>query len=198
MNEQASSTIGAIEAEEALIAAVAAGDDAAMARLYDRFAPLVTALAVRMLRDRAAADELVEDVFVEIWRRSSQYDGGRSRLATWIATIARSRGIDRIRTRQRQGRVGAADDTSPNAVAAPAADPAVRVLADEQRVRISRALRTLAPEQREALELAYFNGLTQVQVAERLSRPLGTVKTHMRLGLIRLRDELRTHEGQGP
>lgn len=198
MDEQGSAATGAITEEEALITAVAAGDDAAMRRLYDLFAPLVTAISVRMLPDRAAADELVEDVFVELWQRASQYDGSRSRLATWIATIARSRGIDRLRARQRRGRAGSAEDAARDTVAAAESDPVVGALASEQRVRVSKALRALAPEQREALELAYFAGLTQVQIAERLARPLGTVKSHMRLGLIRLRDELRIHEGHGP
>ena len=186
------------ETDAALIAAVAAGDDAAMARLYDRFTALVQAVAVRMLRDRALADELAEDVFVEIWRRSSQYDATRGSLATWIATIARSRGIDRIRARQRQGHVELGEDDRPEAAfTAPSSDPAAGVVASEDRVRINRALRALSPEQREALELAYFAGLTQTEIAARLSRPLGTVKTHMRQGLIRMRDELRTQGGSG-
>jgi len=188
----------AAETDAALIAAVAAGDDGAMARLYDRFAPLVQAVAVRMLRDRAAADELAEDVFVEIWRRSSQYDTARGSLATWIATITRSRGIDRIRARQRHAHVELGDDDRPNSVlAAPATDPAQGVVAGEDRARIARALHALGSEQREALELAYFHGLTQTEIAARLSRPLGTVKTHMRQGLIRMRDELRTQGGSG-
>jgi len=186
------------ETDAALIAAVAAGDDAAMGRLYDRFAPLVQAVALRMLRERAAADELVEDVFVEIWRRAGQYEAARAGLATWIATITRSRGIDRIRARQRHGHVDLGDDDRPDgALTAPPSDPAAAVVAGEDRERIARALRALGAEQREALELAYFQGLTQTEIAARLSRPLGTVKTHMRQGLIRLRDELRTESGTG-
>lgn len=191
-------TSSTTETDAALIAAVAAGDEAAMARLYDRFSPLIQAVAVRMLRDRAVADELAEDVFVEIWRRSGQYDATRGSLATWIATIARSRGIDRIRARQRHGHVELGEDDRPEAAyIAPASDPAAGVVAGEDRVRIARALRALGSEQREALELAYFDGLTQTEIAARLSRPLGTVKTHMRQGLIRLRDELRTQGGSG-
>lgn len=191
-------TSGAVGTDSALIAAVAAGDEAAMARLYDRFAPLVQAVAVRMLRDRASADELAEDVFVEIWRRAPQFDPARGGLATWIATIARSRGIDRIRARQRQGHVQLGDDDQPvGAITAPSIDPAAGVIAGEDRSRIERALRRLGADQREALELAYFHGLTQTEIAARLSRPLGTVKTHMRQGLIRLRDELRTQGGNG-
>jgi len=191
-------TTGRHAADAALIAAVATGDDAAMAQLYDRFSSLVQAVAVRMLRDRAVADELVEDVFVEIWRRSAQYDPSRGSLATWIATISRSRGIDRIRARQRHGHVHlAADDQADQVLTAPASDPAEGVIAGENRLRIDRALRVLSSEQREALELAYFHGLTQLEIATRLSRPLGTVKTHMRQGLIRMRDELRTQGGSG-
>jgi len=187
------STPPAQHAEDALlIAAVASGDQAAMARLYDRFAPLVNALCLRMLRDRHAAEELFEDIFVELWRRSGQYDKARGSVATWIATITRSRGIDRIRARQRAGAVAMTDEAEQ---VAGDADPAEQVLAADERRRVNESLQALTPDQRRAIELAYFEGLSHSEIATRLARPLGTIKTHIRQGLIQLREVMRIPSG---
>lgn len=194
-------TSGLATASDAqLVAAVASGSSAsggadAMGVFYDRFAPLVQAIATRMLRDRTLAEELVEDVFVELWRRAATYEPGRGSVATWIATITRSRGIDRLRAGRRHeaGRIGSSAEPT-----ATTAEPAAAVLADEERQVVAEALAQLTPEQRDAIELAYFEALSHQQIAERLSRPLGTVKSHIRQALIQLRQALRIETGNHP
>ena len=180
------------DAELMLMRGIAAGDQAAMERLYDRYSPLVLALALRILRDQASADELLNDVFMELWNRSDRYDAGRGTLTTYLLTLARSRAIDRLRARRRQALA-----TLPEAGIAAAEPDSLgaglrSVVADEQRLLLSDALSRLPLEQRQALELAYFDDLSHSQIAERLHRPLGTVKTHIRQGLIQLREAMRT------
>lgn len=181
--------------DAALMARVVAGDQAAMVALYDRFSGLVFAICVRMLPDRAAAEELLSDVFVEAWKRGANFDAVRGGLATWLATITRSRGIDRIRSRQRQAQTGseAVLAQAPSTVA----DPSQSTMSADERARVARVLSALGPQQREAIELGYFQGLTQSEIAERLGRPLGTVKSHMRQALIQLREALRTNGEEG-
>jgi RNA polymerase sigma-70 factor (ECF subfamily) len=177
----------------ALLAGITAGDQAAMERLYDRYSPMVLALAVRILRDRAAADELLNDVFMELWNRIDRFDATRGTLATYLLTLARSRAIDRLRARKRQGLValpeGGMAEPEPDALGAPLRT----VVADENKQQLSAALARLPQECRQALELAYFEDLSHSQIAERLARPLGTVKTHIRQGLIQLRDSMRSN-----
>lgn len=194
------STSGLATASDAqLVAAIASGGSSggseAMGVFYDRFAPLVQAIASRVLRDRTLAEELVEDVFVELWRRAATYEPGRGTVATWIATITRSRGIDRLRAGRRHeaGRISISDEPT-----ATTAEPAAAVLADEERQVVADALAQLTPEQRAAIELAYFEALSHQQIAERLSRPLGTVKSHIRQALIQLRQALRIETGNHP
>lgn len=180
------------DADLALVRALAVNDPGAMGRFYDRFSSLVVAVALRMFRDRTEAEELAEDVFVELWQRAAQYDHTRGSVATWIATITRSRGIDRLRRRQRQQARELGDDLKPGSAALMSGDePLAQVAADEERRQIRDLLEALTAEQRQALELAYFEGLSHSEVATRLSRPLGTVKSHIRQGLIRLREALR-------
>jgi RNA polymerase sigma-70 factor (ECF subfamily) len=192
---EAPSSVLATTADAQLIAAVAAGGPTAMEVFYDRFAPLVHAIALRMLSDRTAAEELVEDVFVELWRRAATYDPARGSAATWIATITRSRGIDRLRAQRRHeaGRLPAAAEPVAGGV-----EPSAAVLADEERRTVAQALSQLTTEQREAVELAYFSGLSQQQIAEHLKRPLGTVKSHIRQALIHLGQVLRRDTGSHP
>lgn len=181
-----------VDADLALVRAVAANDPGAMGRFYDRFSGLVVAVALRMFRDRGEAEELAEDVFVELWQRAGQYDAARGSVATWIATVTRSRGIDRLRRRQRQQARELGDDLRPSADGWRSEDDPLTSLAGaEERRQVRELLDALTAEQRQALELAYFEGLTHGEVATRLSRPLGTVKSHIRQGLIRLRNALR-------
>jgi len=177
-----------------LLAAMTQGDAAAMSQFYDRYAPAVLGLALRITREQADAEEVVVDTFAQVWRDASQFEAARGSAAAWIATIARSRALDLVRSRGRRHRLGdAADAMAP--VAAPAMgaatpSPMAAVLDDERSRYVRAALAGLPESQRSALELAYFDGLSQTEIAERLDEPLGTVKTRMRAGLRRLRDVL--------
>lgn len=181
----------AAAADRALLAGIAAGDQSAMGGLYDRYSPMVLALALRVLRDRASAEELLNDVFMELWNRIERYDASRGSVATYLLTLCRSRAIDRLRARRRHSLVALPEA----GLAEPEPDSlgtALRtVVADEHHQLLKAALERLAPEQRQALELAYFDDLSHSQIAERLARPLGTVKTHIRQGLIQLRESMR-------
>lgn len=171
------------------IAAVARGDQAALSRLYDDTSGLVYGLVLRILRDDGAAEEVTLDVYQQVWRRAATYDAERGRPSTWLLTIARSRAIDRLRaTARERGRETL--EVHPDLVD-PAADPGAATEGEERRRQVLDALATLPPEQRQAIDLAFFSGLTHVEVAERLGEPLGTIKTRIRTGMIRLRDALR-------
>jgi RNA polymerase sigma-70 factor (ECF subfamily) len=168
-------------ADEALLQRLADGDVDALGEIYDRYASIVNGLALRILRDTGDAEDVVQDVFVQVWRDSTRFDGGRGSPQSWICMITRSRALDRPRRRRARREDTGEDGPEP---AAPA--PAEPVLA----VAVEKALGTLPAEQRQPLELAYFEGLTQVEIAARLQEPLGTIKTRMRTALLRLRDFL--------
>ncbi len=170
-----------------LLAATAAGDHASFASLYDSLAPTVYGVVRRVLRDPAQAEEVTQEVFVEIWRQAARYDPARGSVRTWAVTIAHRRAVDRVRSEQsRRDRQ--------QAVAAKAVDPPATpeddAIDSDDRRRARAAMATLPAAQREALELAYYHGLTHVQIADRLDVALGTVKTRIRDGLIRLRSNL--------
>jgi RNA polymerase sigma-70 factor (ECF subfamily) len=172
------------------VRAVAAGDRDAVAALWDRFAPVLLGLARRVLKDPADAEEVVQEVFLHLWRQAGRYDPTRSSLSTWLALVTRSRAIDRLRTR------GVVDRThaSVQAEAGPAhasGEGASRVLHGERRRRVRDELAGLPEEQRQVLELAFFEGLTQREIAERTGIPLGTVKTRTLLAMKKLRTALR-------
>jgi len=173
------------------LARAAAGDGAALAALYDRHVRIVYSVALRIVGDEADAEDVVQEVFAQIWRQASRYDDRRGTVEAWLLTVARTRAIDRLRARRArpdQVTTGAADrSTEP---AAPTVDPGDALTAAHDAKRIRDALHALPLLQRLAIELAYFEGLTQTQIAERLEEPLGTVKTRIRLGLLKLRDAL--------
>jgi RNA polymerase sigma-70 factor, ECF subfamily len=167
-------------------------DTDALAQMYDRYGGLVFTLGLRMLRDRGEAEELVSDVFLEIWRRSARYDPSRGAPLTYLVTLARSRAIDRQRSaafRARNHLSGAEPPESGNPSVAP--DPPASAILVENSRRVRAAMTQLEPLYRQAVELAFFDGLSHTQIAQRLNQPLGTVKTYIRQGLIRLRDCLR-------
>lgn len=175
---------GVAESGEELIRAMAAGDREALGRFYDRYAPLVHPLLLRLVGDPAEAADVLQEVFWEAWRAAAGYDPARGTPEAWIVVRARSRGIDRRRALRRKDEVFVAPVDERLAVAAgPAGDAADRATLD-------RALGALPEEQRAVIELAYFGGLSQTEIAERLEQPLGTVKTRLRLGLERLRRSL--------
>ncbi|MEM7306859.1 MAG: sigma-70 family RNA polymerase sigma factor [Planctomycetota bacterium] len=175
-----------------LLEGVAAGDEAALAELYDRTNHLVYGLARRLLGDPAVAEEVTVDVYEYVWRRAGTYDAGRSQVATWLLVVARGRCLDRRRaasSRSRRSTVGleaAADCALPQA-----ADP---LDAREASSRLRTALGTLSHHQRHAIELAFDHGLNHREIASALALPLGTVKSHIRRGLLRLRDALGREE----
>jgi RNA polymerase sigma-70 factor, ECF subfamily len=173
-----------------LIRQVANQDRDAFSQLYDRFSTLVFTLAMRMLRARSDAEDLLQEVFVQVWRQAQNYSTERGSPEAWIVNIARSRAIDKIRSIRRMEKsfVLTEDPTraeSTDNVESSAAD-------SEVRMAMNSALANLPEAQRKVLELAYFGGLTQTEIAERLAEPLGTVKTRMRAGIQRLREMLGT------
>jgi RNA polymerase sigma-70 factor (ECF subfamily) len=166
------------------------GDADALGTIYDRYGGLVYTLGVRILRDRSEAEELVSDVFLEIWRRAKRYDPARGAPMTYLVTLARSRAIDRQRSASFQAR-GKTSASGNQNTASTAADPTAIAILGENARQVRAALAQLDPVYRQAVEMAFFDGLTHNQIAEKLAKPLGTVKTYIRQGLIRLRDCLR-------
>lgn len=181
--------------EVELVTALAHGDrSGALADLYDRLAPLLMALLVRMLPSRAEAEERLQDVFVEIWRRAGQYQPSRGSVRTWALTIARSRALDSLRAGKRRH---AGDHEPSDDVALPgpsAARPDEAAAAREDASAVTSALAALSPEQRSALELSYFAGLSHGEIADRLDIPLGTVKSRIIAGMKVLRRSLRAED----
>jgi RNA polymerase sigma-70 factor (ECF subfamily) len=174
-----------------LLKAIAARDEAALAQLYDRYNRILFGLLMRILNNREEAEDVLQEVFLQVWRKAADFDENRGRPFTWLVTLARSRGIDRLRTlasRERVAEAGARE------VSEEISDAATDALKSEQRGLVSDALAKLPDEQKRPIMLAYFDGLTQSEIATRLGAPLGTVKTRMRTGMIRLRELLA---GQG-
>jgi len=171
---------------------VAAGDAGGLGALYDRHGRSVYSLALRILGDEGDAEEVTQDVFAQAWRRAGQYDAARGSVAAWLLVMARTRAIDRFRARRvrPEGRVQDDDGLTLQQLPATSPDAVSEMMAAERGVRVRRALEDLPFLQRVAIELAYFEGLSQREIAERLEQPLGTVKTRMRLGLLKLRDAL--------
>ncbi|HZZ41684.1 MAG TPA: sigma-70 family RNA polymerase sigma factor [Tepidisphaeraceae bacterium] len=171
-----------------LAASMAGGDTAALRIFYDRYASLVLALANRILFDRQEAEELLQDVFLEFWRRASAYDEQRGSPRTFLILLTRSRAIDRLRSRGGDSSARSIDTAAK--VASPAQTPQAYVDGNEQASLIRQALGALSADQREALEAAFYDGLSHAQIAAKLNKPLGTVKTYIRQAIDRLRDSL--------
>jgi RNA polymerase sigma-70 factor (ECF subfamily) len=185
--------MAAPDASVRLLGEIAHGDRDAFARFYDLYASLVHTFALRILRERSEAEEVVQDVFVQVWRQAAGYSRNRGTPEAWLITLARSRGIDKLRSRRRRDEmVRPADD--PDRVPEPVALESASGPA-EARATLGGALGDLPAAQRSVLELAYFDGLTQTEIAARLGEPLGTVKTRMRSGLERLRGIISTRGG---
>jgi RNA polymerase sigma-70 factor (ECF subfamily) len=174
-----------------LLRRMAAGDREAFAVFYDRYAPVVFPLILRIVRERADASDVLQEVFWEAWQSAGRYDASRGSPEAWMVMQARSRAIDRVRSTRRRGDTFVAPLDEAMA-AAPAEDsPRAAAEAAEDRGTIRSALERLPGAQREVIELAYYAGLTQTEIAERLKQPLGTVKTRIRLGLERLREVVK-------
>lgn len=179
-----------------LIAETAGGSEQAFGRLYDRTSAFVHGLAIRVLDDAAAAEEVTLDVYMQVWKQARAFDYTRGKPIVWLTMLARSRAIDRLRSgrKEREGRRELKEvEENPDPTGA---DPESTCVQSQERELVCRALRSLAPEQREVIELAYFGGFTHSEIADQTGQPLGTVKTRARLGMMRLRDWLQPfHEG---
>jgi RNA polymerase sigma factor (sigma-70 family) len=171
--------------DEALVALVERAEDEALAELYERFGRTAYSLAFRVVRDHALAEDAVQDAFLTVWRTAARFVPERSKASTWLLTLVHHRAVDLVRREERrradslEGVPEGADEGTEEAVW-------VRF----ERERVQAALRTLPDQQREAIELAYYGGFTQAELADRLGEPLGTIKSRMFTGLSRLRDML--------
>ena len=175
----------------AIVRRMVVGEAEALAELYDRFAPLVLAVARRILGGAGDAEEVLQEAFLQAWNQADRYDAARSSVSTWLVLISRSRALDRLRSRGARDRTAAAAAAEP-----PPADTSSRldehVLHRERQRRVREALAAIPEEQRRVLELAFYGGLSQSEIATRTGTPLGTVKTRALLGMKKLRQELRS------
>lgn len=178
--------------DRGLIARVEQRDPEALAALYDRYSARLMGLAYRILGETGEAEEILQEVFLYVWRAASSFDGARGTVLAWLIVATRSRSIDRLRTRRPAARAGVQSlETSPEPTSP---DDVESAYAGRQWEGVCRAaIRELPEDQRRALELAYFEGLTQQEIAQRTSSPLGTVKTRVRLGLMKLRERVRPY-----
>jgi RNA polymerase sigma-70 factor, ECF subfamily len=172
--------------DEELLAAIAGGDERALGDLYDRYGRVAYGLALRIVRDPALAEDAVQDGFLAAWRTAAGFDARRGKPQSWLLTLVHRRAVDVVRREERRRSDRLDEDAPAAAVEATDEQAAVR----EQRRAVQAALARLPPDQREALELSYYGGLTQSELAERLGIPLGTVKSRVFAGLARLRELL--------
>ena len=178
--------------DRALVARIAEGDERALGELYDRHAALVYAMAYRVLGDRADAEEAAAETFAQAWREAGRFESGRGSVAAWLVMMARTRALDLARASQRRSRITlVAAASEPRDETGEWSDtPEGAAIAGERARLVRDAIAQLTPVQREAIELAYYGGLSQSEIAERLHAPLGTVKTRLRLGMQKLRETL--------
>lgn len=179
------------DSDRLIVQRMAQGDGAALADLYDRHGRIVFALAARILSDHGEAEDLTQDVFAIAWRNATRYDASRGVVAAWLLVTTRTRAIDRLRSR-RVRPSAATDDDVRRLDAIPDAAPSVEMIVANRQMagRVRDALEGLPADQRLALELAYFEGLSHTEIGERTGTPLGTIKTRIRTGLTRLRQAM--------
>jgi RNA polymerase sigma-70 factor (ECF subfamily) len=174
-------------ADEEIIVRLKDGESWAMSVLYDRYARLVFSLALKILNDRGAAEETVQEVFVKVWKRSRDFDAKRGKFSSWLTGIAHNHAIDEMRRRRVRPSASENDDDAMDTVLDDGPAPLDLAMQSMEHRRIVDALCGIPEEQRRAIEMAYFEGLTQQEISNKLGQPLGTVKTRMRLGMQKLR-----------
>jgi RNA polymerase sigma-70 factor (ECF subfamily) len=177
-----------------LVQRIAVGDSGALSDFYDEASRYVHAIAMRILRDPEEAEEITLDVFQQVWRLAGSYNPDRCAVTSWLAMMARSRALDRWRAIQSRRRLLAPEPAEGVDRVSPEAGPEAAVVATQQQTQLRSALSTLPDEQRKVIALAFLEGLSHSEVAARTGVPLGTVKTRIRLGMLRLREELE-HAG---
>jgi RNA polymerase sigma-70 factor, ECF subfamily len=177
-----------------LLDLVAKGDRRAFGRLYDKSSSLLYALALRILGDKDESGELLQEVYAEVWCKVSRYDARRGSPIAWLVTLTRSRAIDRLRSRASKGHglTDPIDSTIATTLRDQEPTPFERQVDMELRALVSRALSELPDAQKEALELAYYEGLSHTEIAARLNQPVGTIKTRIKLGMTKLKTSLRS------
>lgn len=181
-----------LQVDHEMLRRIAAGESAALGELYDQYGSLSYGLALRIVGNAGDAEEIVQDVFLHVWRQSARYDTARATVAGWILMLTRSRAIDKLRARQARPPLGASDlDWSVGA----SDNQEVAALNKEAATRVQAGLEALPPPMRHAIELAFYDGLTHSEIAERLQEPLGTVKSRLRAALTRLRETLKEDAG---
>ncbi len=187
--EQAKARRAAAAEDRRLLAEIAAGRPDALSALYDRYSGMLQALAYRVLGDLSDAEEILQEAFLQVWNQATRYDPGRSSVSTWLVLITRSRAIDRLRSRRVAQRTVAAAEKEKRQTHTSPQGPA-DVLRDERRRRLAEELSRLPPEQRQVLEMAFYRGMTQSEIAAESAVPLGTVKTRTLLAVRKLRKAL--------
>ncbi len=171
--------------DEEVLAYLENGEGWAMAVLYDRYARLVFSLAYKILNDRGASEEVVQEVFVKVWRRAGEYQADKGKFSAWLGGITHHHAIDELRRRRSRPSPQESEETEEAVDSAPA--PLETALANQESRRIRDALQAIPADQRRPIEMAYFEGYTQQEIAERLGAPLGTIKTRIRLGMDKLK-----------
>jgi len=173
----------AAPSDVSLIMAIRSADQSAMAALYDRYSSIVYAVALRVLQDTGAAEDVLQDIFMQLWRNPGLFDANRGNMAAWLAVITRHRAIDALRRRRPENDIA-------DVVLSVETDFAGEADRSRAMDRVRGALQTMPVPQRSALEMAYFEGLTHNEIAEKTGEPLGTIKTRIRTGLLSLRKVL--------
>jgi RNA polymerase sigma-70 factor (ECF subfamily) len=179
----------------ALIRRMVEADETALGALYDRWVRSLYSLVLHLLRDPDEAEDVVEETFWQAWRKADSYEPSRGAVSTWLLTIGRRKALDRLRARKRSREDLIDNDRTFDDLPSRSPDPSVDAEGSELRENVKTALRALPNEQREVLELGYFSGMSQTEIAEATGQPLGTVKTRMRLALQKLREPLSIHRG---
>jgi RNA polymerase sigma-70 factor (ECF subfamily) len=182
------SALSTDDADRAVLALVTAGQLDALQELYDRYRVIAYSIALRITADASLAEDVVQDAFLGVWRNAARYAEGRGSVKTWLLSIVHHRAVDAVRRRRPTTELPEREDVPPQALTLPDIWP--EVAGNLDRAQIAAAMASLSEAQREAIELAYWGGLTQQEIAERTGAPLGTVKSRVRLGLLALRRAL--------